>query len=144
MTRDEALADADREIRRLEDIGRGLFYIAELYGVPVRRHSSRWFDSTDAAHLALPEYLQGSHGTLTLGYLRNALADIAQRIAADAEKEEAGEPADSKPVGDRVLRGLWQGTQDRRRHMGKLGGRDAALSSEGVHEPCHQQHKQIA
>jgi hypothetical protein len=143
MTRDEALADADAEIRRLEAIGRGLFYIAELYGVPVRRHSSRWFDSTDAAHLALPEYLQGSHGTLTLGYLRDALADIAQRIAADAEKEEAAEQADSKPVGDRVLRGLWEGTQDRRRHMGDLGGRDAEVSQEGMHAAC-QQHKQIA
>jgi hypothetical protein len=135
MTRDEALADADREIIRLEAIGRGLFYIAELYGVPTQKHNSRW------AYLAGGEF---SNGTLTLGYLRNALADIAQRIAADAEKEEAAEQADSKPVGDRVLRGLWEGTQDRRRHMGDLGGQDAALSSKGVHEPCHQQHKQIA
>ena len=87
MTRTEALADADREITRLEAEGRGLFYIAELYGVPVRRHSSRWFDSMDAAHLALPEWLQGQPGTLTLGYLRDALADIAQGIAVqDAER----------------------------------------------------------
>ena len=96
MTRDEALADADAEISRLIADGRGLFYIAELYGVPVRRHASRWFDSMDRAHLALPDYLQGHYGTLTLGYLRDALADIAQRIA-HAEKEEAGEPADSQP-----------------------------------------------
>ena len=87
MTRTEALADADREISRLIQDGRGLFYIAELYGVPVRRHSSRWFDSMDAAHLALPEWLQGQPGTLTLGYLRDALADIAQGIAVqDAER----------------------------------------------------------
>ncbi len=81
MTRTEALQDADREISRLIQDGRGLFYIAELYDVPVRRHSSRWFSSTDAAHMALPEYLQGQPGTLTLGYLREALADIAQGIA---------------------------------------------------------------
>ncbi len=87
MTRTEALADADREISRLIQDGRGLFYIAELYGVPVRRHSSRWFDSMDRAHLALPGYLQGQPGTLTLGYLRDALADIAQGIAVqDAEQ----------------------------------------------------------
>ena len=134
MTRDEALADADAEIRRLEAIGRGLFYIAELYGVPTQRHNSRW------AYLAGGEF---SNGTLTLGYLRDALADIAQRIAADAEKEEAAQQADSKPVGDRVLRGLWEGTQDRRRHMGDLGGRDTEVSQEGMHAAC-QQHKQIA
>ena len=87
MTRTEALADADREISRLMQDGRGLFYIAELYCVPVRRHSSRWFDSMDPAHLALPAWLQGQPGTLTLGYLRDALADIAQGIAVqDAEQ----------------------------------------------------------
>ena len=73
MTRTEALADADREISRLIQDGRGLFYIAELYGVPVRRHSSRWFDSMDRAHLALPAWLQGQPGTLTLGYLQACL-----------------------------------------------------------------------
>ena len=75
MTRTEALADADREISRLIQDGRGLFYIAELYGVPVRRHSSRWFDSIDSNHLALPAWLQGQPGTLTLGYLQAQLAD---------------------------------------------------------------------
>ena len=128
MTRDEALADADAEIRRLEAIGRGLFYIAELYGVPTQKHNSRW------------AYLSGgkfSNGTLTLGYLRNALADIAQRIA-HAEKEEAGEPADSQPAGDRVLRGVWEGTQDRQQHMGDLGRRDTALLQEGMHAACHR------
>jgi hypothetical protein len=75
MTRDEALADADREISRLIADGRGLFYIAELYGVPIRRHQSKYFPSIDAAHLALPEYLQGELGTLTLDYLREQLAD---------------------------------------------------------------------
>jgi len=138
MTRDEALADADAEISRLIADGRGLFYIAELYGVPVRRHASRWFDSMDRAHLALPDYLRGHYGTLTLGYLRDALADIAQRIAEDAEKEEAGEPANSQPAGDRMLRGVWQGTQDRQQHMGDLGRRDTALLQEGMHAACHR------
>lgn len=129
MTRDEALADADAEIRRLEAIGRGLFYIAELYGVPTQKHNSRW------AYLAGGEF---SNGTLTLGYLRNALADIAQRIAKDAEKEEAGEPADSQPAGKRMLRGVWQGTQDRQQHMGGLGRRDTEVLQEGMHAACHR------
>lgn len=129
MTRDEALADADAEIRRLEAIGRGLFYIAELYGVPTQKHNSRW------------AYLSGgkfSNGTLTLGYLRNALADIAQRIAEDAEKKEAAQQADSKPIGDRMLRGVWEGTQDRQQHMGDLGRRDIEVLQEGMHAGCHR------
>ena len=88
MTRTEALADADREISRLIQDGRGLFYIAELYGVPVRRHSSRWFDSMDRAHLALPAWLQGQPGTLTLGYLQAQLAD-----------QSMGERNDDAPTG---------------------------------------------
>jgi hypothetical protein len=91
MTRTEALADADREISRLIQDGRGLFYIAELYGVPVRRHSSRWFDSIDDNHLALPAWLQGQPGTLTLGYLQAQLAD-----------QLMGERNDDAPTG-RVL-----------------------------------------
>lgn len=75
MTRDEALADADREINRLIADGRGLFYIAELYGVPIRRHQSKYFSSIDTVHQKLPEYLQGQPGTLTLDYLREQLAD---------------------------------------------------------------------
>ena len=75
MTRAEALADADREISRLIADGRGVVYIAELYGVPGRRPQSKYFPSIDAAHLALPSYLQGQIGTLTLDYLREQLAD---------------------------------------------------------------------
>ena len=78
MTRDEALADADREISRLIADGRGLFYIAELYGVPIRRHRSRYFTSMDSNHLALPEWLQGQPGTLTVGYLQEQLANQLQ------------------------------------------------------------------
>ena len=75
MPRDEALADAARGFSRLIIEGRGLFYIAELYGVPVRRHQSKYFPSIDSKHLMLPEYLQGQPGTLTLDYLREELAD---------------------------------------------------------------------
>ena len=89
MTRNEALADADREISRVIADGRGLFYIAELYGVPIRRHQSVYFNSIDAVHMALPEYLQGQPGTLTLGYLREALADIAQGIAVQDLEQAA-------------------------------------------------------
>jgi hypothetical protein len=78
MTRTEALADADCEISRLIVEGRGLFYIAELYGVPVRRHQSRYFPSIDSNHLALPEWLQGQPGTLTIGYLQEQVANKIQ------------------------------------------------------------------
>jgi hypothetical protein len=123
MTRDEALADADREIVRLEAEGRGLFYIAELYGVPTQRHNSRW------------AYLGGefSHGTLTLGYLRNALADIAQRIA-HAEKEEAAKQAHSITAGDQQVCDLRDRTPDRGRDMGDTSQRSFRVRDRGVHE----------
>ena len=87
MTRGEALADADREISRLILEGRGLFYIAELYGVPVRRHQSRHFPSIDSKHLMLPEWLQGQPGTLTLDYLREQLADLVMSIEATRQQD---------------------------------------------------------
>ena len=131
MTRTEALADADAEISRLEADGRGLFYIAELYGVPVRRHSSRWFDSMDRAHLALPGYLQGTPGTLTLGYLRERLADIAQGLPYVQEKAER---ADSITADNGSVRGMQSGTQDRGRHLGDAGQRSFRVRDRGVHE----------
>ena len=122
MTRDEALADADREIIRLEAEGRGLFYIAELYGVPTQKHNSRW------------AYLGGefSHGTLTLGYLRNALADIAQDIA-HGEEEEA-KRADSITAGDKRVCDLRDKTPDRGRDMGDPSQRSFRVRDRGVHE----------
>lgn len=78
--RDAALAEAAREIQRLELEGMGLFLIAEMYDVPVRRHQSRWFDSLDHNYLALPVWLQGQPGTLTLGYLQEQLADQIEEI----------------------------------------------------------------
>ena len=122
MTRDEALADADREITRLEAEGRGLFYIAELYGVPTQKHNSRW------------AYLGGefSHGTLTLGYLRNALADIAQDIAHG--EEEAAKRADSITAGDQQVCDLRDRTPDRGRDMGDPSQRSFRVRDRGVHE----------
>ena len=122
MTRDEALADADREIVRLEAEGRGLFYIAELYGVPTQKHNSRW------------AYLGGefSHGTLTLGYLRNSLADIAQEIANG--EEEAAKRADSITAGDQRVCDLRDRTPDRGRDMGDPSQRSFHLRDRGVHE----------
>ena len=131
MTRTEALADADREISRLIQDGRGLFYIAELYGVPVRRHSSRWFDSMDRAHLALPGYLQGTPGTLTLGYLRERLADIAQGLPYVQEKAER---ADSITADNGSVRGMQSGTQDSGRHLGDAGQRSFRVRDRGVHQ----------
>ena len=122
MTRDEALADADREIIRLEAEGRGLFYIAELYGGPTQKHNSRW------------AYLGGefSHGTLTLGYLRNALADIAQDIAHG--EEEAAKRADSITAGDQQVCDLRDRTPDRGRDMGDPRQRSFRVRDRGVHE----------
>jgi hypothetical protein len=81
-----ALAEAAREISRLEQEGVGLFLIAELYHVPVRRHRSIYFSSFDSGHLMLPEYLQGQPGTLTLSYLQEQLADQVEEIW---EREDA-------------------------------------------------------
>ena len=122
MPREEALADADREIIRLEAEGRGLFYIAELYGVPTQKHNSRW------------AYLGGefSHGTLTLGYLRNALADIAQDIAHG--EEEAAKRADSITAGDQQVCDLRDRTPDRGRDMGDPRQRSFRVRDRGVHE----------
>jgi len=75
-----ALAEAVREIARLELEGMGLFLIAELYRIPVRRHRSIYFSSFDSSHLMLPEYLQGRPGTLTLGYVQEQLADQVEEI----------------------------------------------------------------
>ena len=114
MTRDEALADADREISRLIVEGRGLFYIAELYGVPVRRHQSRHFSSRDPAHLELPEYLQGQPGTLTLDYLREQLADLVVSIEATRQQ-------------DRPVRRLRPHSLDQGRDVGHAGQRPLHL-----------------
>ena len=114
MTRDEALADADREISRLIADGRGLFYIAELYGVAVRRHQSKYFPSIDAAHLALPSYLQGQPGTLTLDYLREQLADLVMSIEATRQQ-------------DRPVRRLRPHTLDQGRDVGHAGQRPLHL-----------------
>ena len=90
MTRDEALADADREISRLIVEGRGLFYIAEAYGVPVRRLGHDGLLAMDHNYQALPDYLKGSPGVLTLDYLREALAYKIMGIwVNEKEKERA-------------------------------------------------------
>ena len=114
MTRDEALADADREISRLIADGRGLFYIAELYGVPVRRHQSKYFPSIDTVHQKLPAYLQGQPGTLTLDYLREQLADLVMSIEATRQQ-------------DRPVRRLWPHSLDQGRDVGHAGQRSLHL-----------------
>ena len=114
MTRDEALADADREISRLIADGRGLFYIAELYGVPVRRHQSKYFHSMDTVHQKLPAYLQGQPGTLTLDYLREQLADLVMSIEATRQQ-------------DRPVRRLRPHSLDQGRDVGHAGQRPLHL-----------------
>jgi len=114
MTRDEALADADREISRLIKEGRGLFYIAELYGVPIRRHQSKYFPSIDTVHQELPSYLQGQPGTLTLDYLREQLADLVMSIEATRQQ-------------NRPVRRLWPHSLDHGRDVGHAGQRPLHL-----------------
>lgn len=114
MTRDEALADAEREISRLIADGRGLFYIAELYGVPVRRHQSKYFPSIDTVHQKLPAYLQGQPGTLTVDYLREQLADLVMSIEATRQQ-------------DRPVRRLRPHSLDQGRDVGHAGQRPLHL-----------------
>ena len=90
MTRQAALIEADREISRLIGLGCGLFYIAEAYGVPVRRLGNDMQLALDHNYQALPDYLKGSPGVLTLDYLRHALAYKIMGIwVNEKEKERA-------------------------------------------------------
>ena len=90
MTRQAALIEADREISRLIGLGCGLFYIAEAYGVPVRRLGHDGLLAMDHNYQALPDYLKGSPGVLTLDYLREALAYKIMGIwVNEKEKERA-------------------------------------------------------
>ena len=88
MSRQAALIEADREISRLIGLGCGLFYIAEAYGVPVRRLGHDGLLVMDHNYQALPEHLKGSPGVLTLDYLRHALAYKIMGIWVN-EREEA-------------------------------------------------------
>ena len=85
--RQQALLEADREISRLIGLGMGLFAIAEAYSVPVRRLGTDAQLDIDINYQELPRYLKGQPGVLTLGYLRDALAEKVLRIW-DEEKEE--------------------------------------------------------
>ena len=90
MSRKAALIEADREISRLIGLGCGLFYIAEAYGVPVRRLGNDMQLALDHNYQALPDYLKGSPGVLTLDYLREALAYKIMGIwVNEKEKERA-------------------------------------------------------
>jgi len=90
MSRQAALIEADREISRLIGLGCGLFYIAEAYGVPVRRLGHDGLLVMDYNHQALPVHLKGSPGVLTLDYLRHALAYKIMGIwVNEKEKERA-------------------------------------------------------
>jgi hypothetical protein len=88
MSRKAALIEADREISRLIGLGCGLFYIAEAYGVPVRRLGHDGLLAMDHNYQALPDYLKGSPGVLTLDYLRHALAFKIMGIWVNEKEEE--------------------------------------------------------
>ena len=88
MSRQAALIEADREISRLIELGCGLFYIAEAYGVPPRRLGNDMQLALDHNYQALPEHLKGSPGVLTLDYLRHALAFKIMGIWVNEREEE--------------------------------------------------------
>ena len=88
MSRDAALIEADTEISRLIGLGCGLFYIAEAYGVPVRRLGHEGLLVMDYNYQALPEHLKGSPGVLPLDYLRHALAFKIMGIWVNEREKE--------------------------------------------------------
>ena len=113
MSRRLALIEADREISRLIGLGCGLFYIAEAYGVPVRRLGHDGLLVMDHNYQALPEHLKGSPGVLTLDYLRHALAYKIMGIWVN-EAEKTGRNTKRQI---RAVRRVRQRTQDQPRQL---------------------------
>ena len=113
MSREAALIEADREISRLIGLGCGLFYIAEAYGVPVRRLGHDGLLVMDHNYQALPEHLKGSPGVLTLDYLRHALAYKIMGIWVN-EAEKTGRNTKRQI---RAVRRVRQRTQDQPRQL---------------------------
>ena len=124
--RQEALAEADKEISRLIGLGMGPFAIAEAYGVPVRRLCHDALRDIDNNYQALPSYLKGSPGVLTLGYLREALADKVEEIwINEKEKDRAATHAASATV--RALHRVRHQSRYSHGNMGDTGKRRAGL-----------------
>ncbi len=121
--RREALADADKEISRLIGLGMGPFAIAEAYGVPVRRLGHDGLLEADENYQALPSYLKGSPGVLTLGYLREALADKVEEIWRDEEEKDRA----AKTATVRALHGVPDKPRSEHGNMGDTGKRRAGL-----------------
>lgn len=129
MTRQRALAEADAELSRCIQEGFGLFLIAELYGVPVRRHQSRYFPSIDSKHTNLPEWLQGQPGTLTWEYVRQAIADQVEVIL---EKEEAAASKIDAGQSQAHMQGLRQRTPGEGWNLGVVSVRPRGLPQRQV------------
>ena len=113
MSRQAALIEADSEISRLIGLGCGLFYIAEAYGVPVRRLGHDGLLVMDHNYQALPEHLKGSPGVLTLDYLRHALAYKIMGIWVN-EAEKTGRDTKRQI---RAVRRVRPKTQDQPRQL---------------------------
>ena len=104
MSRKAALIEADKEISRLIGLGCGLFYIAEAYGVPVRRLGNDMQLALDHNYQAMPEYLKGSPGVLTLNYLRHALAYKIMGIWVNEKEKERAETESNRIRAMRYMR----------------------------------------
>ena len=129
MTRQRALAEADAELSRCIQEGFGLFLIAELYGVPVRRLANKTQAELDANYQALPEYLKGSPGVLTWDYLRQAIADQVEIIL---EKEEAAASEIDAGQSQAHMQGLRQRTPGEGWNLGVVSVRPRSLSQRQV------------
>tara|TARA_R100001440_G_scaffold47617_1_gene67521 strand:- start:66 stop:356 length:291 start_codon:yes stop_codon:yes gene_type:complete len=79
--REQAVAMADAEIRRLFAAGYSIFRIAELYNIPRVRLTSDIEQMFDLDWMELPPtFRDGGAGIMTEGYLREAMADQIEAV----------------------------------------------------------------
>lgn len=129
MSRQRALAEADAELSRCIQEGFGLFLIAELYGLPVRRLANDTQAELDANYQALPEYLKGSPGVLTWEYVRQAIADQVEVIL---EKEKAAASEIDAGQSQAHMQGLRQRTPGEGWNLGVVSVRPRGLPQRQV------------
>ncbi len=121
-----ALKEADREITRLIGEGFGLFWIAEAYGVPIKRLGTDAQLAIDINYQELPSYLKGRPGVLTLGYLRHALAEQVLRIWIDEQSANA-KPVFRQARGTSAVLGMQDNAPSQGSYMDNNGLREIAL-----------------
>ena len=87
--REQAVAMADAEIRRLFAAGYSIFRIAELYNIPRVRLTSDIEQMFDLDWMELPPTMrENGAGIMTEGYLRKAMADQIEAVIEGHEGAE--------------------------------------------------------